>query len=173
MIHRFDNQWWKRSNDSLPMHVVLVSFSASYFLIDTVFVLSEIGYVVHHGVSLLCFAISSFSGKVIELVIFHLFFAEIGNVAFIAEHVLYKDGAWGVYVTTWFTLTRILWFVGIVRYQWHPMLFSKEFPRPLRFVHVITFLPSLLLSMGSLTYAFMFLRHELGYGHAGYVVVQD
>jgi hypothetical protein len=42
-------KWWKLSNDQQPFMVALVSFSASYFLIDTAFVMSEVGYVIHHG----------------------------------------------------------------------------------------------------------------------------
>jgi hypothetical protein len=42
-------KWWALANDQRPEMVALVAFSASYFLIDTAFVLSEIGYVIHHG----------------------------------------------------------------------------------------------------------------------------
>ena len=42
-------KWWALANDHRPEMVALVAFSASYFLIDTAFVLSEIGYVIHHG----------------------------------------------------------------------------------------------------------------------------
>ena len=125
------------------------------------------------SISLCCFAISACSGKYVQLVVFHLFFAELGNVAFISEHVLYKDGAWGLYVTMWFALTRVAWVVAIVLYQWRPMLYATEYPRPLRCVDLILFLPSLLLCMGSLTYSFMFLQHELGYGMGNYVIVRD
>ena len=87
-------QWWRLPNAKQPEMVALVGFSASYFLIDTAFVLNEVGYVLHHGISLGCFAISMGSGRFVQLVVFHLFFAEVGNVAFIAEHVFYRDGAW-------------------------------------------------------------------------------
>jgi hypothetical protein len=124
-----------------------------------------------HSISLCCFGISSITNKYVQLVIFHLFFAEIGNVAFISEHVFYKDGAWGIYVTVWFALSRIAWVICIIFYQWKPMLFSHDYPRPLKCIDIVLFVPSLLLCLGSLTYSFLFLQHELGYGMGDYIIV--
>ena len=169
------NEWWTPQNKELPNYVALISFSSSYYIIDTMFILNDAGYLIHHGITVLSFSISGCTGKYVQLVMFHLFFAEIGNIAFISEHVFYKDGAWGIYVTTWFAMTRILWIVMIVNYQWRPMFFSKKYPS-WKCLDVMIFVPSLLLCGGSLTYSFLFLQHELGYGmgseYSNYIVVE-
>ena len=165
-------QWWVPTNASLPNMVAVLSFSASYFVVDTAFILSDVGYVIHHGITLACFLISTVTGRYVCLVLLHLFFAECGNVAFIAEHVFYQDGAWGMYVTCWFALTRILWVIAIVKYQWMPMFFIETYRYDRKWcIDLLIFLPSFFLCLGSVTYACMFLKHEM-FGQ-DFIVVHD
>ena len=87
--------WWKCPNTAHPQMVMLVAFSGrSLFLVDSNFVLSEVGYLVHHLVSLACFSVAHV-WAVHQARVRSLVFAELGNIAFIAEHIFYVDGAWG------------------------------------------------------------------------------
>ena len=158
--------WWKYPNTAHPQMVMLVAFSGSYFLVDSNFVLSEVGYLVHHLVSLACFLVSLTSGQYIKLVCVHLFFAELGNIAFIAEHIFYVDGAWGRGVTIWFCVSRFAWVGAILIVQWVPMCCRRGKGQTFahwKCVDVFAFVPSLLMCTGSLVYAFKFLEHEMGW----------
>ena len=166
LLRSWNMPWWKYPNTAHPRMVVLVAFSGSYFLVDSNFVLSEVGYLVHHLVSLTCFLVSLMSGQYIKLVCVHLFFAELGNIAFIAEHIFYVDGAWGRWVTLWFCASRFAWVGAIMMVQWVPMCCRRRRGQEFatwKWVDVFAFVPSLMMCLGSLVYAFKFLEHEMGW----------
>jgi len=166
LVRSWGVPWWAHPNTEHPQMVMLVAFSGSYFLVDSNFVLSEVGYLIHHIMSLACFLISLMSGRYIKLVCIHLFYAELGNIAFISEHVFYSDGAWGRWVTLWFCLSRFAWVGAIMLVQWLPMCCKRQKGQVFAqwtIVDLLAFIPSLLMCTGSSAYAFKFLEHELGW----------